>query len=104
MNQELLKDMISWKRRDYRWNRRVGMTFKYLENQRIVIAALEKQVKVMAVLTFETGSACVFYDCPVCGSIGSAGVDYYGQPNPHDYRYNNCSNCGQAIDWEVKND
>lgn len=99
MNQNLLKMVIDWQRRDYRAGRRLGVSFSTLEPQRVIIWALEKQIKVNAVMNFETGAAAVFYDCPVCGGVATAGADYYGQPNPTEYMYNHCLNCGKAIGW-----
>ena len=38
------------------------------------------------------------YDCPVCNAY----VEFSG--NQSYYKHEYCSSCGQAIDWEVKND
>ena len=63
------------------------------EAEKIAIEAMRKQEPMKPVKEIFGN-----YDCPVCNAY----VEFSG--NQSYYKHEYCSSCGQAIDWEVKND
>ena len=88
MNQETLKALLAWQRRDYRISRRLHMNFKALEGQRMIIWALEKQVKTKP--RWHKLSEYVSLSYCRCQEFTR---NYFVNAVDH------CPHCGQAMDW-----